>query len=118
MVALSGGHELFNLATGEVFSVICHFVQFSFCTLKGLEQDKIKGFSSTRILYCRDKVSFLVLEAIDDSWVGSHRSQVGFDFSDCAHLRRVHLSPGIGKNIIRAFMGKALRDHGLINPLA
>ena len=26
--ALSGGHELFNLAAGEVFSVICHFVQF------------------------------------------------------------------------------------------
>ena len=26
--ALGGGQELFNLAAGEVFSLICHFVQF------------------------------------------------------------------------------------------
>jgi hypothetical protein len=26
--ALGGGQELFNLVAGEVFSVICHFVQF------------------------------------------------------------------------------------------
>lgn len=27
--ALGGSHELFNLAGGEVFPVVCHFVQFS-----------------------------------------------------------------------------------------
>ena len=40
VAARSGGHELFNLAASEVFSVICHFVQ-----LRGIGQPALVGMA-------------------------------------------------------------------------